>query len=197
MSASLVIGNGESRKDVNIRAFSKDYISIGCNAIHRETVTDHLVCCDRRMVEEAVVSENTTTTSIYVRPDWFHYFRKIRKDKRIVQVPNLPYTGTNRQDQPLQWGSGPYAVLLGANVGSSIMMFGFDLYSSNDKINNIYKGTENYRPTESAPVDPSYWIYQIAKVFKHFPHKEFIIWNKQDWKLPREWNKPNVKLEIL
>ena len=197
MSAVLVIGNGESRIDINIGTFTKDYISIGCNAIHRESVVDHLVCCDRRMVEEAIISENTKNTEIHVRPDWYRYFRKIRKDKRICQVPDLPYNGNQRQDQPLHWGSGPYAVLLGASLGSSVMMIGFDLYSKNNKINNVYKETTNYRPASSQPVDPNYWIYQISKIFKHFPNKEFIIWNDKDWKLPREWNKPNVKLEIL
>ena len=197
MSASLVIGNGESRANINIQEFAKDYISIGCNAIHRETVTDHLVCCDKRMVEEAIISKNTHNTPIYVRPDWYRYFRKIRKDKRINQVPDLPYCGDTKKDDPIHWGSGPYAVLLGANLGSSVMMLGFDLYPVNEKVNNIYKGTPNYKSADSNPVDPSYCIYQISKVFRSFPQKEFVIWNTRNWEMPNSWGLPNVRLEIL
>jgi len=197
VSAALVIGNGESRSTVDIKEFSKDYISIGCNAIHRETVVDHLVCCDRRMVEESVISENTTRTSIHVRPDWYKYFRKIRKDKRIQQVPDIPYQGNLKQDQPLHWGSGPYAVLLGASLSDTVMMIGFDLYPVQDKVNNVYKGTPNYKSANSSPVDPSYWIYQIGKVFSCYSDHEFIIWNKSHWTMPRDWKKPNVRVEIL
>jgi len=197
MSTVLVIGNGESRSNVCIKNFSKDYISVGCNAIHRETVTDHLVCCDKRMVEEAVISENTHNTAIHVRPDWFRYFRKIRKDKRIVQVPELPYQGDTKKDDPIHWGSGPYAVLLGANLGSTIMLLGFDLYSVSGKFNNLYKDTPNYKSADSSAIDPCLWIYQISKVFKHFPNKDFIVWNTRNWQMPKEWKHPNVKIEIL
>lgn len=197
MSTSLVIGNGESRSELNIASFTKDYISIGCNAIHRETVVDHIVCCDRRMVEEAIVSKNTITSSIYVRPDWYNYFRKIKKDKRIKQVPELPYSGNLNQDNPIHWGSGPYAVLLGATLNPSVMLVGFDLYGIDDKVNNIYKGTQNYKDSNASAVDPAYWIYQIGKVFQSFPDTEFVIWNNKDWKMPKTWRWSNVRLEIL
>ena len=82
---SLVVGNGESRNLIDINAFSKDHILIGCNALHRDLIVDHLVCCDRRMVEEAVESPNTSQTKIYAREDWFKYYRKIKKDRRKKQ----------------------------------------------------------------------------------------------------------------
>ena len=57
----LIIGNGESRKDINVDAFS--CIKIGCNAIYRDYRVHHLVCVDRRMVQE-VVSANYNEESI-------------------------------------------------------------------------------------------------------------------------------------
>ena len=75
------------------------------------------------------------------------------------------------------------------------MLLGFDLYSANDKINNIYKGTQNYKDKDANPVDPSYWIYQIGKVFDYHPNKQFIVWNHEDWKMPRIWQKKNVQFE--
>lgn len=194
----LVIGNGESRKHINLKEFSKDYTLVGCNAIHRDMEVEHLVCCDRRMVEEATHSGNTSLTKIYARPDWARHYRKIQKDKRVHQVPDLPYEGELKQDQPIHWGSGPYAVLLASRLDSSdITLIGFDLYPSNEKVNNIYKGTEHYSKKESNPVDYNFWIYQIAKVFKYSPDKKFIIKNKSDWKVPREWKYGNVIFEPL
>jgi len=197
MTTALVVGNGESRNSVNLTKFIEDYETIGCNALHRDYVVDHLVCCDRRMVEESIESNNTINTQIYVREDWFRYFRKIRKDKRINIVPDLPYPGKLKQDLPINWGSGPYAVLLGALLQPSVMLLGFDLYPTDDKVNNIYKGTPNYAPASANPVDYKYWVYQIGKIVKHFPETEFIIFNYPDWKMPREWKYPNVRFEKI
>jgi hypothetical protein len=196
-NVSMVVGNGESRSSIEIDKFKDDYMLIGCNALHRDTRVEHLVCCDRRMVEEAVESENTTRSKIYVRPDWYKYFRKIQKDKRIHQVPDIPYKGNKKQDNPIHWGSGTYAVLLAAELSNTVLLVGFDLYPNNDKVNNIYKGTNNYSKKDSKPVDPSFWIYQIGKVFQHYKDTDFIIWNKADWVMPKEWQYPNVSFEEI
>lgn len=195
---SLVIGNGESRKGVDLSSLKNDYTLIGCNAIHRDIVVDHLVCCDRRMGEEATNNEQSKDTLIYVRDDWFHYFRKIKKNKNIRVMPALPYTGELKQDRPEHWGSGCYAVLVAAELGSKeVTLLGFDLYGVNNRVNNVYKDTKNYSAKDSQAVDPSYWIYQIAKVFTHFPETKFIIKNKSDWQLPKEWKKLNVEFVAL
>ena len=47
----LVIGNGESRKHLDISKYAKT--KVGCNAIFRDFYVHHLICCDRRMVIEA------------------------------------------------------------------------------------------------------------------------------------------------
>jgi|SRR6056300_11477 hypothetical protein len=196
---ALVAGNGESRLGIDIQSFSQDYILVGCNALHRETTTEHLVCCDRRMGEEAILGKNTTNTKIYVRPDWFNYFRKIKKDKRIHQVPDLPYKGNTKADNPIHWGSGPYAVLVAAALENveTVLLLGFDLYSKNEMVNNVYKGTKNYSDKKSKSVDPSYWIYQIGKIFQHYPEKNFIIFNDSKWEMPRQWKHQNVSFEVL
>jgi hypothetical protein len=196
---ALVVGNGESRLGLDLKEFSKDYILVGCNALHRETTVEHLVCCDRRMVEEAIVSDNASKSKIYVRPDWINYFRNIKDDERIHQVPELPYKGNTKADDPIHWGSGPYAVLVAAQLEhvQTILLLGFDLYSNNEKVNNIYKGTKNYNDENSHPVDPSYWIYQISKVFQNYPDKSFIIFNDKKWQMPKEWQQKNVTFEEL
>ena len=59
MSKALVIGNGESRRGIDLEIYRTTHTLIGCNAIHRDLVVDHLICCDRRMGAEA--TENPLT----------------------------------------------------------------------------------------------------------------------------------------
>ena len=188
----LVIGNGESRKDIDISKC--DDIKVGCNAIFRDFYVTHLICCDRRMVEEAQKERNYG--SIYTRADWIDQF------KLCGLVPILPYKGNTRLDDPWHWGSGPYAVLLGASISTKwsgapeVHMIGFDLDTG--LYNNIYKGTDNYNDADSSPVDPSYWIYQIDKVFEYFPMVQFYYYNNKEWPTKQEnvCNKMLVEFEI-
>lgn len=197
MSKALVIGNGESRRDIDLELYRSTHTLIGCNAIHRDVVVDHLVCCDRRMAAEATENPLTKNTLIYVRDHWFHYFRKIQKNKNIRHLPEIPYRGEQKKDQPDHWGSGGYAVLLAATLGfDEIELVGFDLYGIGDLVNNIYKGTENYSREDSRSVDPSYWIYQIGQVFKYRKH-QYTIRNRQSWIMPEDWQKNNVKFVAL
>ena len=195
---TAVIGNGESRKTVDLHKLKQTHTLVGCNAIHRDIVVDHLVCCDRRMVDEATNNPLTKDTLIYVRPNWHHYFRKIKKLKNIRLVPDLPYKGNKQQDDPFHWGSGGFAVLLAASLGQKeIDIYGVDLYPTHNKVNNIYKNTAHYGKSDGQAVDPSYWVYQIAKVFENFPECHFRLHNTRDWSLPNEWKKINVELVDL
>ena len=197
MSLAVVLGNGESRRDINLSSLIADTL-IGCNAIHRDTVVDHLICCDRRMADEAASNPQTKNTLIYVRPAWFHYFRKILKNKNIRITPDLPYQGEYKKDDPDHWGSGGFAVLLAAQLGfTEIELIGFDLYPINSAVNNIYKGTKNYAQSGSQAIDYAYWVYQINRVFMHHPDQKFIIRNHRDWNMPREWQKNNVEFVAL
>jgi len=81
VSQALVIGNGESRRNLDLNSLKIHNILIGCNAIHRDVTVDHLVCCDRRMVEEAVQNPDTTNTEIYVREDWLNTTERYKNEK--------------------------------------------------------------------------------------------------------------------
>ena len=107
----LIIGNGESRKHIDISKYDK--VKVGCNAIFRDFYVHHLICCDRRMVIEA--QEHGNYGAIYTRADWQEQF------ERCGLVPGLPYKGDTRPDDPWHWGSGPYALLLGTYLAQRHM----------------------------------------------------------------------------
>jgi hypothetical protein len=150
------------------------------------------------MAAEATDNQKTKNTLIYVRPDWFHFFRKIQKNKNIRLVPVLPYTGDTKKDNPDHWGSGGFAILLAASLKfDSVELIGFDLYPIDKSVNNIYKNTINYSNANTQPVDYSYWVYQISKIFIYYPNTQFIIRNHALWLMPSEWQKNNVEFVAL
>lgn len=186
---ALVIGNGESRKDIDLYKFRGSHFLFGCNAIHRDIVVDHLICCDRRTLEEATNNPSTTQTKIYTREQWRDGFRFMN----VHGLPPLPYNSQNKIDNSEHWGSGSYAVFVAAWLKfRNIKLIGFDLYSENNYVNNVYKDTENYADSTSQSVDHSLWVYHLSKVFEHYPNINFTIVNKDNWILPQEWLLPNI-----
>jgi hypothetical protein len=139
------------------------------------------------MCQEAVntVGKNTV---IYTRENWhkqFAYWPNVKK------VPDLPYEGDKRQDEPFHWGTGQYAGLVGMNFKpKAIFLIGFDLWGLPEKkgeegVNNLYKGSKGYTYIKR-PVDPRYWIYQYDKLFEHSDCR-WIVVNEENWKMPDEW----------
>lgn len=184
----IVIGNGSSRAKINLNKIYEE--KIGCNAVFRDTYTDFLVCCDKRMVKQALAHGHP---NIYTRQRWFQDFNH----ENVNPLPNLPYEGKDRKDDPFHWGSGPYAILLGCTISDHLKLVGFDLYSDNGLVNNLYSSTDGYSDKASSAVDYSYWIYQIEKIFSYFTNTHFKIYNKPTWTLPKEWHLPNVSLDTL
>jgi len=201
VGTALVLGNGESRSNLNLTQFKYD-ILVGCNAVHRDVSVDYLVCCDKRTVQEAV---DAGVKNIYTRDEYAERFN-------VNMLPDLPYEGYARIDNPKHWGSGGYAVLLATTMAETVMLVGFDLYGIETysrpgsltvrklnipQVNNVYKGTKNYSEPDSPAVDHSYWVYQIAKLFEIFYKHKFIVVNKPGWKMPEEWQKNNVEFLAL
>lgn len=184
------IGNGESRTNINVDLL--EGYKVGCNAIARDYYVDTIVCVDRRMVQEAI--DTNFPNVILTRKDWIDRFSMYRN---IKLVPKLPYKGNERADEPFHWGSGPYAVLEATKHSNRIKLLGFDLYSNTDNVNNIYKDTSNYDASSKRSVDPRYWIHQIGKIFECFPTKKFVIYQNQDWKIPKAWKHTNVSLDNI
>ena len=189
----LIIGNGESRQGIDLDCIKET--KIGCNAIYRDYTVDYLICVDKHMIKESLNAQVNQTTYVYTREDWFSTF----KQKKVRIVPELPYAGYERPDEPFHWGSGPYAVLLGAKLTKTktVSLLGFDLYSKDKNQNNMYKDTANYKASNKRAVDPRYWIYQISKVFECYPKVTFTIYQELDWQLPKQWKKSNVKVDSI
>ena len=198
MSEALVLGNGESRRCVDLNLLKDKFAFIGCNGIHRDITVDHLICCDQRMIVESLKNESTKNSLIYVRAMYYRQYRKIQKQKNVRLLPEVPTTGQNKRDDPTHWGSRPYAVLVASVLGfQNITLLGFDLYGNKEKVNNIYKNTPNYSKGDTRAVDHSFWLYQIQQVFLTHPETNYKIVNISDWAMPSEWKKDNITFENI
>ncbi len=182
----IVIGNGESRKGIDLDKLPG--IKIGCNSIYKEMFVDHLVCVDRRPFLDSCAAR-MEDMAVWTRADYI-------KSEHANPLP-VPPQGGQRADNAIHWGSGPYAVLLATLFSNNISLIGFDLYSSNGLVNNIYKDTSNYSAGTSIAVDPKYWIYQISRVFMENTDKYFQVYNKPDWQIPESWRLANVEFKTL
>ena len=180
-----IIGNGESRLGFDLAPLKKFSTVVGCNAQFRDYVFEYFVCVDKHVCQEAVntVGKNT---NIYTRKDWSGQFAMW---PNVKTLPELPYEGEQRQDDPWHWGTGPHA----GNVAltfkpKAVFMIGFDLYPlQKDTVNNIYKGSKGYTYIKR-PVDPRYWVHQFGKLFE-LSTCRWIVVNSPNWKMPEEWKK--------
>jgi len=155
-----IIGNGESRRGFDLSPLKDFSTVIGCNALYRDYMLEYVVCCDKHMCQEAANTVSKKTT-IFTRANWFAQFQFW---PNIKKLPELPYEGDKRQDDPFHWGTGPFAGVVGLTFKpKAIFMIGFDLYDREKQINNMYTGTHGYTYIKR-PVDPSYWKYQFHKL---------------------------------
>ena len=179
-----IIGNGESRLGFDLAPLKKISTVVGCNAQFRDYVFDYFVCCDKHMCQEAAntVGKNTT---VYTRKNWASQFAMWQN---VKSLPDLPYEGDQRQDEPFHWGTGPYAGVVALEFKpKAIFMLGFDLHPlEKGKINNVYKDTTGYTYIKR-PVDPRYWIHQFSKLFE-LNNTRWIIVNQEGWEMPKEWS---------
>jgi hypothetical protein len=187
----VVIGNGESRRHIDLNLLPNNISTFGCNAICRDFFVDHLVCCDRRMVFESLTKYSGP---IYTREKHYLDFRNIKNHQSVFPLPEIPYTGKDKRDQGDHWNSGPYAILLACEMNfKKIFLLGFDLFSENGRINNIYKDSLNYQSSTSLAIDSSNWIHQIKKLFQFYQDRDFFVVNEYNWPMPRLWSFSNVQ----
>jgi len=149
MSTAFVLGNGTSRsaiKPEHLQPYGKIY---GCNALYREFAPDVLVATDR-----PIALQNR-----------FHTRKPIEK-LGALRVP-VDYYG---------YSSGPIAVSLAALDNNAVIyMLGFDMGpTANNTINNLYAGTEFYKPITALPTFTGNWIKQISQIVKDFSNTQFV-----------------------
>ena len=75
---------------------------------------------------------------------------------------------------PTGWSAGNTAMHLACQSGANeIYILGFDLSSYDEPLNNIYKGTDNYLPSDARGFNSVNWKNQMQTVFREFKDVKF------------------------
>ena len=158
MTTAFVLGNGVSRKDVDLNQLKKHGKIYGCNALHREFTPDVLVATDRP-IATAIQESGYALKHLF-------YTRRPIENLGAHRVPKS-YFG---------YSSGPIAVALAAEQGADIVyMLGFDMGPvGNNQFNNVYAGTEFYKRVDAPPTFTGNWIKQLLHIAKDFSATKFI-----------------------
>lgn len=151
-TVAFVIGNGTSRKTINIdklKEFGKTY---GCNAIYRDCDVDYLIAVDKDMVDEIVQAK-------------FHLTGKVwsNENNHLTRYEKINYFNPS-----LGWSSGPTALHLASiHKPTEIYILGFDYAGVGENqslVNNIYAGTPNYKKINERATYYGNWERQTFNI---------------------------------
>jgi hypothetical protein len=162
MSVAFVIGNGVSRKSIDLYHLKQHGTIYGCNALYREFVPDHLIAVDSKMILEIAGTGYQNYNNVWTNPN-----------KLYKNIPNL-----NLFEPSKGWSSGPTALWLASQYGhKTIYILGFDykgIGEREDQFNNIYADTHNYKKSNETATYHGNWLRQTVTVIKENKHIRYI-----------------------
>ena len=165
MSVAFVLGNGVSRDTIPLAPLKKFGTIYACNAVYRDFEPDYLVAVDTKMVNEINMQRYQHTHEV-----WTNYNKTFEK-----------YAGFKYFEPSLGWSSGPTALHLAATHDhESVYILGFDykgVGEENNKVNNLYSGTANYKATHDMATYFGNWLRQTCNVIQRTPEKRYIFQN--------------------
>jgi hypothetical protein len=94
--------------------------------------------------------------------------RKMEKDIGVWITYVEPNDDVVPIDYPVGWSAGNTALYLASKTSEEIYVLGFDLSSYDQPLNNMYKGTDNYLPSDAKGFSPVNWYNQMRAVFREF-----------------------------
>ena len=156
--AAFVLGNGVSRRHIEVDTLLKLGTVYGCNALYR-THTPHVLVSTDRPISAAIQESGYA-----------------QKNKFYTRRP-IPGSGANLVPQKyFGFSSGPIAASIAAADGhKEIYLLGFDMGpAGNGKFNNVYASTEFYKTADAAPTFAGNWTKQFITITKDFPNQNFI-----------------------
>jgi len=155
---AFILGNGISRKGIDLNLLKQQGKIYGCNALYREFTPDVLIATDRLIAAQIQESGYAKNHKFYTR---------------------RPIEGLGAQLVPkayFGYSSGPNAIGVACIDGHrNIYLLGFDMGPTPSmRFNNVYAGTEFYKSADAAPTFTGNWIRQIVSMVGDFSNTQFI-----------------------
>lgn len=157
MTRAFVIGNGVSRKGIDLNLLKLQGQIYGCNALYREFTPDVLVATDKPIATHIQESGYALANVFYTR-------KPVPGSGAKLLIPE--YQG---------YSSGPNALGLAARHGNiHIYLLGFDMGPNNNHFNNIYADTEFYKTSAYPPTFVGNWVKQVIRIMQDYPQTQFV-----------------------
>ena len=156
MNIAFVLGNGISRKEIDLHSIKERGKIYGCNSLYKEFTPDVLVATDKLIAEKIQHTRYALTNRFYTR---------------------RPIIGLGAQTVLHHtFSSGPNAVAIAiADKCPTIYLIGFDMGPDDkNEFNNVYAGTEFYKAVGSTPTYPGNWVKQLTQIMQSNHEYDFI-----------------------
>jgi len=189
MNISFVVGNGETRRTINVSSLREYGPVWGCNKIYEQFHVDNIVAVDQSILELIVRNGFHFSMNVYTRRRWSPDYNNVPE---VKYIPDFKDEGQVKWQKQWHWNSGPLALFLACEQGADVVcMFGFDLYGYGGRVNNMYKDTLGYDKSDTKAVDPGFWISQIDQLMKWYPNTQFVQVQPEGWEIPLMWKSNN------
>ena len=186
-STAFVLGNGQSRRGIEINDLKEKGTVFACNAVYRTHRPDFLIAVDPKMILEIAETDYAVHNKV-----WSNFNAQYNKNPKILNHVNW-------FKPSLGWSSGPTALRMACEHGfREIYILGFDyqgLAEKNGKnnryrLNNIFGDTRNYKKNNDEATFYGNWMNQTKKCLKDFPDTKFHRVIPKGWFKPKdlEWN---------
>ena len=181
-SIAFVLGNGESRRGIEINDLKEKGTVFACNAVYRTHRPDFLVAVDPKMIFEIAETDYPVHNKV-----WSNFNAQYNKHPKILNHVNW-------FKPSLGWSSGPTALRMACEHGfKEIYILGFDYQGLNQgkrfTLNNIFGDTRNYKKRNDEATFYGNWMNQTKRCLQDFKDVQFHRVIPKGWFKPKdiEW----------
>ena len=197
-SIAFVLGNGESRRGIDINDLQQHGTVFACNGVYRTHRPHWLIAVDPKMMLEIAETDYVIHNKVY--SNWNEQYRKHKKllDHVTWSKPSMG------------WSSGPTGLKLACEQGfKEIYILGFDYQGHSEKkdkntrfrFNNVFKDTRNYKKGNDEATFYGNWMNQTKRCLTDYKDIKFNRVIPDGWFQPKDldWfdNLTHVKIEQL
>jgi hypothetical protein len=151
----------------NERKEQKEFVMHGSNLKGLVNILHKDIAKGIQKIEKRNINHNSLSVSWINEPDKAHDLKEIMKNNQGAAVDH-------------GWSTGPTAayIAIAQQNPNRVYMIGHDLYSDDNKVNNIYAGTKHYVIPEHSPTPCVNWIDQWLTLARWNPSIEFVKVNE-------------------
>jgi hypothetical protein len=179
---AFVLGNGESRKGIELDDLKEKGTVFACNAVYRTHQPHFLVAVDPKMLLEIAESDYMMHNKV-----WSNFNAQYNKNQKVLDHCNW-------FKPSLGWSSGPTALRLACERGfKEIYILGFDYQGlavdpkkNRFHLNNIFGNSRNYKKSNDEATFYGNWLNQTKRCLQDFKEIKFHRVVPKGWFKPRD-----------